>query len=76
MLRGVLRLLSSIDMKAKNPDPGIIITGNRRQLKGCFGIKLYQPMGFAAFGNRDLKTKDGVLFWGRKWLRDWMSRRI
>ncbi len=41
--------------------------------KGCVGVKLYPPMGFAALGNKDLRTKDGGLFWKRPWLPDWTA---
>lgn len=44
------------------------------ETKGCVGVKLYPPMGFAALGNRDLKTKEGKPFWGREWLPAWTSR--
>lgn len=43
------------------------------QTKGCVGVKLYPPMGFAAFGNKDLKAKDGGLFWKRPWLPEWTA---
>ncbi|QNK66499.1 hypothetical protein [Variovorax sp. PAMC26660] len=43
------------------------------QTKGCVGVKLYPPMGFAAFGNKDLKTKDGSPFWKRSWLPSWTA---
>ncbi len=36
---------------------------------GCAGVKLYPPMGFAAYGNAS-KPPD---FWRRPWLPTWMS---
>jgi hypothetical protein len=38
--------------------------------RGCVGIKLYPPMGFAAYGNSNLPRD----FWSRRnWLPDWVK---
>lgn len=37
---------------------------------GCVGVKLYPPMGFAAYGNGGLPRD----FWHRSWLPEWTSR--
>jgi predicted TIM-barrel fold metal-dependent hydrolase len=47
--------------------------------KGCVGVKLYPPMGFAAYGNSALDdpAKGGnASFWSGGLLPDWTSRSI
>jgi predicted TIM-barrel fold metal-dependent hydrolase len=38
--------------------------------RGCIGVKLYPPMGFAAFGNSDRQAS----FWRRNWIRSDLVR--
>jgi predicted TIM-barrel fold metal-dependent hydrolase len=38
--------------------------------RGSVGVKLYPPMGFAAYGNADLPKS----FWRRDWLPSWTAR--
>ncbi len=40
--------------------------------QGCVGVKLYPPMGFAAYGNAEC----GPEFWRRDWLPSWMIEPI
>jgi hypothetical protein len=42
--------------------------------KGCMGVKLYPPMGFAAIGNAEVQSANGPGFWHRAWLPDWMNK--
>ncbi|WP_114967991.1 hypothetical protein [Rhodoferax ferrireducens] len=42
--------------------------------RGCVGVKLYPPMGFAPLGNVEVQGNKGSDFWVRKWLPDWTSR--
>lgn len=43
--------------------------------RGCVGVKLYPPMGFAALGNSDLRGPNGTSFWAREWLPEWTGGR-
>jgi predicted TIM-barrel fold metal-dependent hydrolase len=36
--------------------------------KGCLGVKLYPPMGFAAYGNSEISPD----FWNQTWLPPWI----
>lgn len=40
--------------------------------QGCLGVKLYPPMGFAAYGNAGFDAA----FWKRDWLPSWMVEPI
>jgi len=40
---------------------------------GCVGVKLYPPMGFAPYGNREVNIEKGGHFWKRDWLPEWMG---
>lgn len=42
--------------------------------RGCVGMKLYPPMGFAAYGNEEVQRNKGSHFWARDWLPDWTNR--
>lgn len=39
--------------------------------RGCIGVKLYPPMGFAAMGNEELQEKSPGF-----WRQDWFDRRL
>lgn len=42
--------------------------------RGCVGVKLYPPMGFAPYGNAKVQATKGPHFWARKWLPHWTDR--
>jgi predicted TIM-barrel fold metal-dependent hydrolase len=42
--------------------------------RGCVGVKLYPPMGFAALGNALVQQEHGPHFWRRDWLPPWTDR--
>jgi predicted TIM-barrel fold metal-dependent hydrolase len=43
------------------------------QSRGCIGVKLYPPMGFAPYGNASIPCPD---FWKRPWLPHWLDGSI
>lgn len=46
--------------------------------RGCVGVKLYPPMGFAPYGNaekqKEYDAKSMTSFWRRDWLPGWMDQ--
>ncbi len=42
--------------------------------RGCCGVKLYPPMGFAPLGNEQVQREAGTAFWARPWLPAWTRR--
>lgn len=55
-------------------DDSLTLARDAVESKGCVGVKLYPPMGFAALGNAALQGAGGVGFWARPWLPTWTSR--
>ena len=43
------------------------------QERGCLGVKMYPPMGFAPLGNAAIEAKSKGAFWRQEWLPGWMS---
>lgn len=52
-------------------DNGLQLVKDAIEQRGCIGVKLYPPMGFAPMGSA---TKDGTRFWAQTWLPAWTAR--
>jgi predicted TIM-barrel fold metal-dependent hydrolase len=59
--------------KDKGFDP-LALVMDAIENRGCIGVKLYPPMGFAPYGNTAVQAEFGPHFWARDWLPSWMDR--
>jgi hypothetical protein len=58
---------------AGDDEPMALVT-EAVERRGCVGVKLYPPMGFAALGNALVQKEQGPHFWRRDWLPAWTDR--
>ncbi|MFC0251745.1 hypothetical protein [Massilia consociata] len=60
-------VMHQVTLRTGRPVPGSFDLVKEALARGCIGVKLYPPMGFAPLGNAGIQEKNPG-FWDRPWL--------